>query len=91
MGIKLTVLQKGTASIRQLVNGYFADSLDKSLRLAECTALLCLHRLSDIAVKVLGKQFFRAPSRKGTNFLLQRAEDLAFTAMSGSIYRYMRS
>ena len=52
-------LQKCTAAIRLLAYGSAADTVDKYLRLAETTALSCLHNFTDGIIQLFRYEYLR--------------------------------
>ena len=81
----LTPLQKCTAAIRLLAYGSAADTVDEYLRLAETTALSCLHNFTDGIIELFGKEYLRRPTPEDLQRLLDIGEQRGFPGMIGSI------
>ncbi|XP_048630901.1 uncharacterized protein LOC125604744 [Brassica napus] len=78
-------LQKCTAAIRLLAYGTGADTVDEYLRLAETSALLCLHNFTDGIIQLFGDEYLRAPTPDDLQRLLDIGEKRGFPGMIGSI------
>ncbi|XP_033131883.1 uncharacterized protein LOC103829883 [Brassica rapa] len=81
----LTALQKCTAAIRLLAYGNAADTVDEYLRLAETTALSCLHNFTDGIIQLFGNEYLRRPTPEDLQRLLDIGEKRGFPGMVGSI------
>lgn len=78
-------LQKCTAAIRLLAYGSAADTVDEYLRLAEATALSCLHNFTDGIIQLFGDEYLRRPTSEDLQRLLDIGEKQGFPGMVGSI------
>ncbi|XP_018509885.2 putative nuclease HARBI1 [Brassica rapa] len=81
----VTPLQKCTAAIRLLAYGSAADTVDEYLRLAETTALSCLHNFTDGIIQLFGEEYLRRPTAEDLQRLLDIGEQRGFPGMIGSI------
>uniref|UniRef100_A0A0D3CX87 TF-B3 domain-containing protein n=1 Tax=Brassica oleracea var. oleracea TaxID=109376 RepID=A0A0D3CX87_BRAOL len=78
-------LQKYTAATRLLAYGTGADTVDEYLRLAETSALLCLHNFTDGIIQLFGDKYLRRPTPDDLQRLLDIGEKQRFPGMIGSI------
>ncbi|XP_033134441.1 uncharacterized protein LOC103843165 [Brassica rapa] len=78
-------LQKCTAAIRLLAYGTGADTVDEYLRLAETSALSCLHNFTDGIIQLFEDEYLRAPTPEDLQRLLDIGEKRGFPGMVGSI------
>ncbi|CAN7044728.1 unnamed protein product [Brassica oleracea var. botrytis] len=78
-------LQRCTASNRLLAYGSAADTVDEYLRLAEITALSCLHNFTDRIIQLFGDEYLRRPTPEDLQRLLDIGEKRGFPGMVGSI------
>ncbi|XP_048613423.1 uncharacterized protein LOC106383986 [Brassica napus] len=81
-------LQKCTAAIRLLAYGTGADTVDEYLRLAETSALLCLHNFTDGIIQLFGDEYLRRPTPDDLPRQLDIGEKRGFPGMIGSIDYY---
>ncbi|KAL0855226.1 hypothetical protein Bca101_060378 [Brassica carinata] len=81
----LSSLQKCTAAIRMLAYGSAADTVDEYLRLAETTALSCLHNFTDGIIQLYEEEYLRRPTAEDLQRLLDIGETRGFPRMIGSI------
>uniref|UniRef100_A0A0D3E646 DDE Tnp4 domain-containing protein n=1 Tax=Brassica oleracea var. oleracea TaxID=109376 RepID=A0A0D3E646_BRAOL len=68
-----------------LAYGSAADTVDEYLRLAETTALSCLHNFTDGIIELFGKEYLRRPTPEDLQRLLDIGEQRGFSRMIGSI------
>jgi hypothetical protein len=83
--IGLTLLQKCTAALYQLVYGMTADTIDEYLKLGKTTALECLEYYCAGIIECFGAKFSHRPTAVDTQCLLANAEEHGFSGMLESI------
>jgi hypothetical protein len=81
----LTVLQKCTATLRQLAYDMVVDSIDEYLKLEKTIALDCLDYYCSGIIKCFGDEFLHRHTVADTQRLLGKAEERGFHGMLGSI------
>ena len=81
----LSLLQKCTATIRQLAYGGGADTVDEYVRLGETTARKCLHHFTAGIIQLFGDEYLRRPTPEDLERLLYIGEQRGFPGMVGSI------
>ncbi|XP_061993623.1 uncharacterized protein LOC133711532 [Rosa rugosa] len=77
--------QKLTCALRMLATACSADSLDKSFRMPESTAIENLGQFCCTIVTIYGSHYLRAPKTDDLDRLLKRAEKREFPGMLGSL------
>jgi hypothetical protein len=81
----LTVLQKCTITVHQLVYGLAADTIDEYLKLGKTTVLECLEYYCLGIIEYFGDEFLHHPTVADTQRLLVKVEERGFPDMLGSI------
>jgi hypothetical protein len=83
--IGLTLLQKYTAALHQLVYGMTADMIDEYLKLGKTVALECLEYYCAGIIECFWTEFSRRPTVADTQRLLANAKEHGFSGMLESI------
>jgi hypothetical protein len=81
----LTVLQKYTITVHQLVYGMAADTIDGYLKLEKTTVLECLEYYCSSIIEYFGDEFLHHTTVADTQRLLVKVEERGFPDMLGSI------
>jgi hypothetical protein len=81
----LTVLQKCTATLRQLAYDMVTDSIEEYLKLGKTIALDCLDYYCSGIIECFRDEFLHRHTIADTQHLLTKAEEREFHGMLGSI------
>ena len=81
----LSPYQKITASLRMLVYGVSADSIDDKIGIAESTTLQSMERFCDAIKTCFGREYMRAPSDEDMKRIMIQSAARGFPGMLGSI------
>jgi hypothetical protein len=81
----LTVLQKYTATLRQLVYDMTVDTIDEYPKLGKTNVLECLEYYCSDIIERFGDEFLRCPSVADAQRLLAKEEERVFSGMLESI------